>query len=136
MNRTSARSRTGTPTRTDRLGEQILTARRVCSEGGTMTGVDPGDQLREMAIKRLRNKRGLQAHVLAYATVNLFLVALWYFTAHGGFFWPMFPIFGWGIGLVFHVWDVFSPEIFSEDQVQREMGRLRQRSDRVGAGQG
>jgi 2TM domain len=101
-----------------------------------MTGIDKGDQLRELAIKRLRNKRGLQAHILAYATVNLFLVALWYFTTNGAFFWPMFPIFGWGIGLVFHVWDVYVPESFSEEQVQREMGRLRQRGERVTAGQG
>jgi hypothetical protein len=101
-----------------------------------MIGLDNGDQLREMAIKRLRNKRGLQAHILAYATVNLFLVALWYFATNGGFFWPMFPISGWGIGLAFHVWDVYVPEMFSEDHVLREMARLRQRSDRTEIGQG
>jgi hypothetical protein len=51
-----------------------------------MTGIDNGDQLlREMAIKRLRNKRGLQAHLLAYATVNLFLVALFTSPRTAGF---------------------------------------------------
>jgi hypothetical protein len=101
-----------------------------------MTGIENGDELRELAIKRLRDKRGLQAHLLAYTTVNLFLVAVWYFITHGGFFWPMFPIFGWGIGLVFHAWDFYSPETFSEDQVQREIGRLRQRGASAGDRQG
>jgi hypothetical protein len=95
-----------------------------------MTSIDNGD-LRAMAIKRLRDKRGLQAHLIAFSTVNLFLVALWYFTTDGGFFWPMFPIFGWGIGVIFHVWDVYWPEAFSESQVEREMSRLRDRGDRV-----
>jgi hypothetical protein len=98
-----------------------------------MTGIDNSDELRDLAIKRLRDKRGLQAHLLAYAMVNLFLVALWYFTTHGGFFWPMFPIFGWGIGVAFHAWDVYFPESFSQSQVQREMARLRERGERTGA---
>jgi hypothetical protein len=97
-----------------------------------MTDIDNSGDLRELAIKRLRDKRGLQAHLLAYGTVNLFLVALWYFTTHGGFFWPMFPIFGWGIGVIFHAWDVYFPEAFRESQVQREMDRLRRRGDRAG----
>jgi 2TM domain len=46
----------------------------------------------------------------------------------------MFPIFGWGIGLAFHTWDVYMPEMFSEEQLQREMGRMRHHSERVGTG--
>jgi hypothetical protein len=45
----------------------------------------------------------------------------------------MFPIFGWGIGVAFHVWDVYFPESFSQNQVQREMARLRERGERTGA---
>jgi hypothetical protein len=83
------------------------------------------DDLRQAAIRRLRKRRGLQAHIIAYATVNGFLTALWWFTSPDAFFWPMFPIFGWGIGLVFNVWDVYSPEQWTEDRIQREMQRLR-----------
>jgi hypothetical protein len=88
-----------------------------------MTGTEYPDPRREEAIKQLRKKRGLQAHVLAYVTVNLFLVGIWAFTTPGGFFWPMFPLLGWGIGLAFNVWDVYSPEEFSEERIQREMHR-------------
>jgi hypothetical protein len=41
-----------------------------------------------------------------------------------GFFWPIFPIFGWGIGLVFNAWDVYREPV-SEERIRREMGRLR-----------
>ena len=76
---------------------------------------------------QLRKKRDLQAHLIAYGTVNLLLIGIWFATMPGGFFWPMFPLLGWGIGLIFHIWDVYSPEAFSEDRIQREMRRVADR---------
>ena len=85
--------------------------------------VDDEAELRRRAVKRLEDKRGLMAHVLAYASVNLLLVAIWYVTG-AAFFWPVFPIFGWGIGLAFHAWDVLWPAP-GERQIRAEMERLR-----------
>ena len=51
------------------------------------------------------------------------LVIIWYVTG-ADFFWPIFPILGWGIGVVFHVWDVMTPGV-DERQIQAEMDRLR-----------
>jgi hypothetical protein len=85
----------------------------------------PSDDLRKVAIEQLRKKRGLHAHVLAYVSVNLLLVAIWYFTG-ANFFWPVFPIFGWGIGVLFNIWDVYMPERMTEERIQREMQRLSQ----------
>ena len=82
-------------------------------------------ELRARAEKRLRDQRDLGAHVLAYVLVNGFLVVIWASTSNG-FFWPLFPIAGWGIGLAFHVWDVWSPAP-SERRIQAEMDRLRNR---------
>jgi hypothetical protein len=81
--------------------------------------------LRREAVKRLEDRRGLTAHVLAYVLVNLMLVVIWYATG-AGFFWPLFPLLGWGIGLVFHVWSVVSPEP-TESRIHEEMERLRRR---------
>jgi len=40
-----------------------------------------------------------------------------------GFFWPVFPIVGWGIGVVMNAWDVYwRPEITAED-IQHEIER-------------
>ena len=85
---------------------------------------DDHQALRAQALKRLKDRRGLMAHALAYLSVNVLLVAIWFATGVG-FFWPLFPIFGWGIGLAFHTWSVFWPEP-DEAQVDRDIERIRQ----------
>jgi 2TM domain len=81
------------------------------------------DELRAEAIEGLKKRRDFLAHLLAYISVNAFLVAIWAVTG-AGFFWPVFPIFGWGIGLFFHAWDTFSSPI-TEERIEREVARLR-----------
>ena len=88
--------------------------------------VEDEDGLRQRAVKRLEAKRALMGHALAYVTVNLLLVAIWY-TTSAGFFWPVVPIFGWGIGLAFNAWDVLWPAV-GQRQIEREMERLRRSS--------
>ena len=61
---------------------------------------------------------------MAYVLVNAFLVIVWWLTTPGGFFWPMFPIVFWGIGVVMNAWDVYVAEDFSEDKIQQQMHRL------------
>jgi len=88
--------------------------------------LDTDDELREKALQLLRKKSDLRAHVLAYVLVNAFLVGIWAVTG-AGFFWPVFPIMGWGIGLAFNVWDVYRRAIPTEEQVRREMEAIRRR---------
>ena len=80
--------------------------------------------LRERAIKRLKKRRDFHGHVLVYLLVNAFLVVIWAVTSPGGFFWPIFPMVGWGIGVVMNAWDVYFAEDFGEDDIDREMQRL------------
>ena len=95
------------------------------SSGFETYTVEADQELRRQAVKRLEARRGLVAHAMAFVMVNLLLVAIWFATgAH--FFWPVFPIFGWGIGLAFHAWDVLWPAA-GEDKIQQEMERLRTR---------
>jgi hypothetical protein len=82
------------------------------------------EDLRKAAVERLKKKREFYQHLVAYVLVNTFLVAIWALSS-AGFFWPVFPILGWGIGLAFHAWDTFSRPAFSEDKIRREMDRLR-----------
>jgi hypothetical protein len=88
------------------------------------TPMSPAEEqeLRERALKHLKDKRDLKAHLLAYVAFNLLFVAIW-FAAGAGFFWPIFPIAGWGIGIAFHVYDVVSPEPGPRD-VEAEMRRM------------
>ncbi|MDQ1438049.1 MAG: hypothetical protein QOK43_1678 [Acidimicrobiaceae bacterium] len=43
-----------------------------------------------------------KTHLHTYIWVNLMLVLIWAMTSPGGYFWPMWPMMGWGIGLVAH----------------------------------
>ena len=83
------------------------------------------DVLRERAIKRLKKRRDFFGHLLVYALVNAFFVVIWVVTtdAHG-FFWPVFPIVGWGIAVVMNAWDVYRNDEFDEEQIRREIERL------------
>jgi hypothetical protein len=92
---------------------------------GTGTPEDR-DHLRELAVERIEKKREFHAHLLAYLLVNAMLVAIWAATG-AGFFWPMFPIMGWGIGIAFHAWDVYRTHEPTEQQIEREIERLQHR---------
>lgn len=83
--------------------------------------------LRQRAIERLKKRRELAAHALIYLLVNGFLVAVWATASPDAFFWPMFPMAGWGIGLVMHAWDVYRGDEFAEEQIRAEMARLQRR---------
>jgi 2TM domain len=83
------------------------------------------DELRSRAIARLQRKREFWAHLAAYALVNSAIVVIWAMTGTG-FFWPVFPILAWGIGLFFHGWDTFSGGP-TEARIHHEMARLRDR---------
>jgi hypothetical protein len=98
------------------MDEEVLTMTDLRTTGGE-------EDLRERAIARLKKKSDFRAHLLAYLLVNGFIVVIWAIT-DSGFFWPIFPIFGWGIGLVFNAWDVYREPV-SEERIRREMGRLR-----------
>jgi len=85
------------------------------------------EALRDRAIRRLKKKRDFHTHVLVYVLVNAFLVAIWMATNEHGYFWPIFPIVGWGIGVVMNGWDVYLNDDFDEEQIRREMERLQAR---------
>jgi hypothetical protein len=83
-----------------------------------------GDQaLREKAIKQLKKRHDFHGHLLVYVLVNTFLVVIWALTNPDGFFWPVFPMVGWGIGVVMNAWDVYRGDGFSEAEIRREMER-------------
>jgi hypothetical protein len=82
------------------------------------TEVDP----RAAALKRLEDKRDFRTHVVAYVVVNSFLVGIWAVTG-SGYFWPIWPILGWGIGLVLHAWTLFGQRPISEADIELEMRR-------------
>ena len=82
------------------------------------------DQQRERAIKRIRAKQAFRVHVAVYLAVNALLVAIWAVTA-AEYFWPIWPMLGWGVGVVSHAVSLYvGPSEITEAQIDRELSRL------------
>ena len=65
------------------------------------------EEIYQEARKRVEEKRGFYTHLAVYVVVNIILVLIWWFAAGGGFPWFIFPLCGWGIGILFHFLGVF-----------------------------
>ena len=78
---------------------------------------------RDRAITHLKKRRDFLGHLLVYVLVNTFIVVIWAVTDDNGFFWPVFPIVGWGIGVVMNAWDVYWRPGISEEDIQHEIDR-------------
>jgi hypothetical protein len=80
--------------------------------------------LRDKAVRQLKKRHDFHGHLLVYALVNAFLVVIWAITDLHGFFWPVFPIVGWGVAVILNAWDVYGRRDIGEDQIRHEMDRL------------
>ena len=78
-------------------------------------------------MQRLKKRRDFHAHLLVYLLVNGFVVLIWALTGSAGFFWPVFLIAAWGVGLVMNAWDVYWRREITEQDVQHEMERAGRR---------
>jgi hypothetical protein len=47
-------------------------------------------------------RRDVRAHATSYLLVMLLLVAIWLLTTPGGYFWPIWPMLGWGVAVAAH----------------------------------
>jgi hypothetical protein len=78
---------------------------------------------RDRAVQQLKKRRDFRGHLLVYVLVNALLVVIWSLADDHGFFWPVFPIGAWGIGLVMNAWDVYWRRDITEEDIQREIKR-------------
>jgi hypothetical protein len=53
-------------------------------------------------------KWGLRVHIFWYVVANLAQVVVWWLATPDQFFWPLWSVLAWGIGLVAHIWAVRS----------------------------
>ena len=79
------------------------------------------EEQRQGAIQRIRAKRGFWLHFATYLAVNALLVVIWAMTSPGHF-WPIWPMLGWGIGVIANAVSVYvRPTEISEERIDREM---------------
>ena len=80
------------------------------------------DQRRAEAIQRLEDKRSFKTHAVVYVAVNALLIVIWA-ASGGGYFWPVWVIGGWGIGLLSHAWKTYGERPLTEEEIRKETKR-------------
>ncbi len=78
------------------------------------------DDSRARAIKRVWMKRAFQLHAITFLAGSLLMLLIWSSTG-GRYFWPVWPITGWGAGLAVQGWVTLGSWRISEAAIQREM---------------
>jgi hypothetical protein len=74
------------------------------------------------AERAVRRKQGFRAHLTAYVFANSAMIGGW--ASGGGRFWPVWPLTGWGAGLLAHYTSAYRRPI-SARQIERELERRR-----------
>jgi hypothetical protein len=94
---------------------------------------DDDVELRRQAIRRADMRIAFRSHLVAYVIVNAGLTAIYIMTSFGHYFWPIWPMLGWGIGLGAHASAVYMDgEGLRDRMIQEELEKLRK--TRVGPG--
>ena len=85
-------------------------------------------ELMKLAKKRVNAKREFIWHFASYVLVNSFIVFIYLITSGFGYFWPIWSIAGWGLGLAFHGVSVMLTlsDVTGKDKVMEEYNRLKE----------
>lgn len=77
------------------------------------------------ARRRVAVKVAFLIHLTAYVVVNLLLITINLMTSPQ-YYWFIWPLMGWGIGIVFHglATFIFGGGSFKEKMIQKEMARI------------
>ena len=84
------------------------------------------EEIYKEAKKIVEEKKGFRTHFIVYLLVNALLVVIWAFTDRG-FPWFVFPLGGWGIGVLFHFLNTY---VFSREdtgEIEKEAEKIRKR---------
>jgi hypothetical protein len=82
------------------------------------------DDAHRRAYRRAGAQLGFYIHLVTYVAVNLLLVFINYSTSPQ-YLWFKWPLFGWGIGLLFHSLAVFVGPSLLQHFVERELEKDR-----------
>jgi hypothetical protein len=87
--------------------------------------------LRKHAAKLLKKREDFKQYLWVYLVVTAITSGVWFFTTPTGYFWPIWVIFGMGIGAVFAGLDALgklSNKPITEADIDAEVERLKRKS--------
>jgi len=79
---------------------------------------------RELALRRLKARRSFKGLLATAVGVLAIMVVIWALSG-GGYFWPIWVVFGLGIALIATGWQAYGPQQgpITEDEIQREIDK-------------
>lgn len=82
------------------------------------------DDARDLAYKRLKAQRAFKGTLLTAVLVLAIVTAIWALSG-GGYFWPIWVVFGLGIALITTGWSAYGPgqKAITDADVDREVNR-------------
>ncbi len=83
------------------------------------------EQLYKQALAKVKQRKKFYRHVMTWVILSVFFVLLNLATTD--YFWAIFPILAWGIGVAFHGLQVFSDE-WEDQEIEKEYERLRRKN--------
>jgi hypothetical protein len=83
-------------------------------------------ELREQAIARVKAKDALRSLIGSWILVTTIVLAVYFFTTPGGYFWPIWPILGIGFAVASQAWRTYrSGTDNREARIQAEIDKLK-----------
>ncbi len=83
------------------------------------------DADRQAAKKRIKGRREFWSLLAVLIVISLFLVAVWYLTGASSYFWPIWPLMGFVIAILFsglNAFGVINRDV-SESDIDAELAR-------------
>jgi len=82
------------------------------------------------AKKRVEDIKGFYYHLITYILINAVLVVINLLTSPE-YLWFIWPLIGWGVGLVIHAFSVFS-NIWGKSWEERKIREIMEKDKRIG----
>lgn len=91
--------------------------------------LDP--EMRKRALERIEARQEWRQHATVYALVMTLLTVIWLVTSGiGTYFWPVWPMMGWGMGVALHGASLVLDKEPTEEEIAAEAAKLRKRLGR------
>ena len=88
-------------------------------------------EYRELIRKRLKKQQAFNRYLGVWSGFSILLLLIWFFTTPCGYFWPMWPILGMGIGAFFQWRAAYGPvaqKEITEADIDAEIQRIKEQS--------
>jgi 2TM domain len=85
-----------------------------------MTSKNPNYKSYLGTATQIQRFRDFSSHLLGYVVINALFVLIW-LSQGQGFFWPAFPLVGWGLGLSFQHFNMVLRGQITDEEVRHKM---------------